>query len=1089
MAVDERLAQDISALQVALASQPDAVRFGELAQMLARSGRLPEALRAAERAVGLRPDLAEVHASYGRVLMVGGRLEEALQSFERACALGPGDVELLAGVAQSLVEAGQPQAAGPYLEQGLRLAPGDPRLASLRAMLDASAGGTPRPAPEPDEFLADGEEMVDLPAEAGGGPRASLDDLDDEVEPPTMFVENPLKQVRPAHEPEARPEQETRMDPDAGLRAEVSNAVNRVSRAARDAEPPTRLAEPIADEPAPWDRPWDAEPAPPARLSLPGDSAAPPTRAMPPPAPLPAPAGEGRGPAPATPSSSISYWKVFLVVVPLLLLAIVAGVWVGYRHIQDEKLADLLDQATGAISQDTMAGYTDARERLRELLEIQPAHPRGQALAALVAARLHDEYGPNLALREEAERLLAGDASGASHEQLAARLHLAGRPPPAELLERLRAAQQGAPSDPRLSGVLGEALLRADQPEAAKAQIEAALASLPSDLRLLDLRAEVAERAGDLAAALELAGRAQAIHGGHVHSLLRFSRLRLAHGKDLPRVEEDLGRLLQLPQVTDRNRATAHRLLAEVAFLVGERTRALSAVKAAAGLSPDDADFHLELAQLCLRFHALDEAAAHAARTLELRPEAVEARLLSLASLLPRDRAREALKGLDALVGQKVPKAPFLLLRGEALLASGNAAGAMADLGQVPENTAEHPRARALLGLAQLEAGDAEGARRSLQALLKQAPDLALAHLAMGRYREQKNLRQSAMASYQKAAELEPRCYQALAALGWLEHDARRPKQAEAWAAKALQANPYAVDALYLLGQLRLAAADSQPALEAFARALTERPDHAEALVGMAEALLDLGDLDKARLAVAKAKKLGMRDAHSLHVEGRVELASGRFHPAVRALLAASEAARGDAEILADLGLAQLGARSLTAAEKSLKDSLRRKRILRAQEGLGKLLSAKGQWRPAAQAYEAAAGLARRQSRPPTDVHRLYMLAARAMARDSAAGDRRWGSARRLFRLAAKTLPEDPESKYEVAVTFDRQDNLRGARQAYEAVLATQPDHAPSLFRLGLLEYDDRREARAKELLTKFLGITDKGPDAKRAREVLKRIK
>jgi tetratricopeptide (TPR) repeat protein len=117
------------------------------------------------------------------------------------------------------------------------------------------------------------------------------------------------------------------------------------------------------------------------------------------------------------------------------------------------------------------------------------------------------------------------------------------------------------------------------------------------------------------------------------------------------------------------------------------------------------------------------------------------------------------------------------------------------------------------------------------------------------------------------------------------------------------------------------------------------------------------------------------------------------------------------------------------------------------------------------------------------------MLAARAMSKDGASGDGRWGKARRLFRLASQSLPEDAESLFEVAATFDRQDNLGGARAAYLKVLEGHPDHAPTLFRLGLLEYDDRKEARAKELLTKFLDLQAKGPDAKRAREVLKRIK
>lgn len=1055
--VDSELsAARISELEERLAREPGSMAFVELVGCYLAVNRKIEALRLAERGLGLHPDRPEAHLAHGQALVVWGRLEEGIGSFERACYLAPGDGELLLRVADALTTAGHPHAAAPYLDKAARLRPTDARVAALRS----------QPAPPP-----------------GPPASASLDDPDD-FEPPTMYATNPLALQRGREEP-----QETVADPDAGLRAEVAQAVERVALPARRAaEPPTFLAAGLGGRASQPD-PWDLEPSVPEVAALP---AAPATvasqRPLEPPTRL---AVDGEVGPVAQPSSSVSYLKVFLIVLPLLLLAVVAGLWVGYRHLQAEEITDLLEQARGALAQDTLSGYADARDRLQKLLALDEGHAQARAMLALAAARLHDEFGPNLAMREEAERALGSTAESEDTRAwlLAARLALGPRPPEGELLAAIERARDRRPGDPDLPGLWAEALVRAGRPAEAKAPLDAALAAFPSDVRLLTLQAGLAEEAGDRDRAVELLKRVQTIHGGHARSLLLLARLRVMATQELDRTGADLERLLQQPQVTDRHRAEAHRWAAEVAFLGGDRSRGLSSVQAASGLQPEEPGFLLELARVCLRFRALDEVAALSTKVLERRPDDLEARLTQIAALLPRGRAREALKALESLLGQKVPAAPFLRLRGEALLASGQAAAAQADLRAVPAQAAEQAEARALLGLALLEAGEAEAARRELTALLKDAPGVALGHFAMGRYRLERNLTKGAAASFQKAVDLDPRCDRALTELGWLEFEARRPETAEAWVRRAIAMNPYSPAAHYLLGRLQLRAAAWQPALQAFARALQEQPDHAEALVGMAEALIDLGDLDKARLAIRKALQLGLADAHARHVEGRVELASGRFHPAVRALSAAAEKSRDDPEILADLGLAQLGARSMTAAEKSLRDSLRRGRSLRAQEGLGRLLAQKRQFAKAAQAYEAAAGLARRQGLAPEEQHRLLVLAARAALQDTAAGDGRYGVARRLWKLAEKALPDDPEALFETAATWDRQDKLPAARAAYQRLLGKHPDHLQGLFRLGVLEFDDRKEARAKELLTRYLELAPKGPEARKAEGILKRIK
>ena len=149
------------------------------------------------------------------------------------------------------------------------------------------------------------------------------------------------------------------------------------------------------------------------------------------------------------------------------------------------------------------------------------------------------------------------------------------------------------------------------------------------------------------------------------------------------------------------------------------------------------------------------------------------------------------------------------------------------------------------------------------------------------------------------------------------------------------------------MGQLSLAAGDQEGAIRAYANVVEQHPKSKGAFVGMAEALLALNRLEQARKAVDKAMENGANDGHAYHVNGRIYLGQAKFFRALRALQKADRLIEKDAEILADLGLAQLGTRSITRAEKSFKDSLRRKRLPRAQEGMARLLLARKKYRDA----------------------------------------------------------------------------------------------------------------------------------------------
>ena len=273
------------------------------------------------------------------------------------------------------------------------------------------------------------------------------------------------------------------------------------------------------------------------------------------------------------------------------------------------------------------------------------------------------------------------------------------------------------------------------------------------------------------------------------------------HSSELLKVRVDLDKVLDLSRITDRRKAEAHLLSAHLAFERSERSRALRAVAAATQLLAEDAKFLARLAKLCRRFYELSEATELADKVLKLNPDDILTRLLHIGSNLPRSREKEVLQALDELAGKKVPATPFRILRGEALLQAGRQNEALNDLGRVPANSPEYPRAKALSVLAWLHKGNHENAYRELSGLIAKYPKHPLVHYALGEYRLSKRLFRKATTAFRKATELDDRCYQALDSLARLSYEKRKYSEAEELAGQALTANPYDTQARWLLGQ------------------------------------------------------------------------------------------------------------------------------------------------------------------------------------------------------------------------------------------------------------------------------------------------
>ena len=1102
---------EIQKLEEHLSTHPDSERFVELASLFLASDRPRDALRVCEKGMGFHPTLPAGHLNYGKALVRLNQIEEGIKAFERACALASTDPGVWTEIAAFLEEHEHPEMARPYIDRALALAPNDPRVlnllsarvgldsgeapASLEPEVTAKVKAPQDPAPVAGGF-GEWEEKATGEAEGqfqGGGSMG-----EDEPEPPTLYVSNPLLPESgqdagplafPSHTPfpTAAP---TIADP---VPQGTDGVVSPIRSGPRATEPPTIYSPDSAS--APW-MTQEPEPSPSPREEPPTQyqgghptvaaqaNVSPPTMLA---ASAPAVTMEARPPVAA--SGSFSYFKVFLVLIPFLVVGLGLGVWVALRHIRADKIADLYEQARSSMALDTLAGYNDAREALDKLFDLDSEHLPARALKALLLARLGDEYGPNLALSEEARRLVDSLAPVPEIQAtvLWARLHL--NDTDTKLREQAAALLAAAPEDPHILSLAAEIDLRFASAESARKHLQDSLQRDGAQVRVLYQLGQLERMANKLDQAEEALMRALTVNGLHVRTLLALADVRLARGKDLEQARADMAKILELPQVTDRQKAEAHLRLAHLSFLSLERPRAVLEVRAGHELLPDDRDYQLRLMRLCLEFFELDEVAVRTEKLLAAEPDNVELRLAAIENLLHRGKAQEALRQFEPLAGKKVPAARFYLARGEAQRQLGKLDAALQDFERLSkEDSQYYVRGRAATVVALIQKDDLDAARRAALAMEREFPNEGLSQWALGMVALARKNERAAATAFAEALRRNSRCHEAAIGLADLAQAHQKLDEAADLLSRALAIHPYDGRGRLLLGQVELRRGNPAVAEQAFARLLLDQPGHAQALVGLAEALLLQGQLDKAERSIRMARRSGADDAKALSVEGRILLAMGRFFPAARVLKEADAKEGRNPSILTDLGLALLGARNLSQAEKALRQSLAIQRQLKAQEGLAEVLALRGQHSAAAAAWEKAALLAQREKRPAPECVRLYLAGGRAWVRQGT-NSSNLAQARRLFSAAAKLAPEDPVPVFELAAAYDRDDKLDRARPYYEKALALAPEHPEALFRLGLLEFEQHRDARAKELLEKFLAGGAKGANAKRAREVLRRIK
>jgi Tfp pilus assembly protein PilF len=262
----------------------------------------------------------------------------------------------------------------------------------------------------------------------------------------------------------------------------------------------------------------------------------------------------------------------------------------------------------------------------------------------------------------------------------------------------------------------GEAKLSANDPEAAKALFEQALADNPKDARA----------ALDLGIASELLNDAQGAEQAY--------RKALEIDPEFAEAQNNLGVLL-------RER--------------GALQEAVSLLERAVKANPDSPAAHKNLALALEDSQALAPAAAEYRRALELAPDDAMTRANYGLLLLKQDQKSEAARELTKALGETKDRAALLAI-GNGLRRAGDAQGALRAMQSAVAAGEPTPALLSELALAQRAAGQDAAALATLERVIAQAPRYALAHYLMGNMLAADRQYAKAKQQFEQYLKLEP---------------------------------------------------------------------------------------------------------------------------------------------------------------------------------------------------------------------------------------------------------------------------------------------------------------------------------------------
>lgn len=408
-----------------------------------------------------------------------------------------------------------------------------------------------------------------------------------------------------------------------------------------------------------------------------------------------------------------------------------------------------------------------------------------------------------------------------------------------------RKALEMKPGLPDASANLAILDLRNNDPTAAKLVMQGVLEHYPDDLRALVLLAQLAERAGERAETRSYLERAVAAHPDSLATRIVLGRIYVEMNEAQKSLEVIQPVLRDMPE-----NIPVREVKARAELMLGRVDDAIATYESVLKVAPQAVQAHYELSQAQALRGEFDKALQSAQTAVELDPNHSAARLQVARMALQLGDTATAEPAIMALEQAYPDAAEIKELRGQYLLATGDAAGALALFRDV-RKTLNVSRVVIAEARAQGAGGDTAGAVSTLESWIADNPRDTAARLQLNRYYAAAGQSDAAQANLQAIVEYDPDAWIARNDLAWMlyekgDYAAARPHAERA--SELAKDNPAVMDTL---GVILLELGETDKATALLRRANERIPDNPAIGFHLAQAYAKGNYVEEARKLLA----------------------------------------------------------------------------------------------------------------------------------------------------------------------------------------------------------------------------------------------
>lgn len=494
----------------------------------------------------------------------------------------------------------------------------------------------------------------------------------------------------------------------------------------------------------------------------------------------------------------------------------------------------------------------------------------------------------------------------------------------------------------------------------------------------------------------------------------------------------------------------------------GKLPAAVVALKDAIAMSQDDGASRLQLARVYLEIGDAPSAEKEARLALAHAVPAATVRPVLMRALLLQGQFQKAVEASGTSLDAEVVK-----LRGDAVLALGHPADAVALYQSVLETNPHYAPALVGLGRAASVTGDLPAARRFADRALTAAPQDIESLLFDGDLMRAQGRNAEAQAAYNKVIALQPWHRSAHVEKAYMEIAQGHFATAQHDLDTARTLTPGSVLVTYTQALLDLSQGKNEDARDSILKVLRVAPEHMPSLLLAGAVSLNLGALHQAENYLRH-----YLEANPTHLQARKMLAStllrsGHSPDALTVLAPALKHPQQDVQLLALAGETAMQVRDFNSASDYFQQASAinpKAAKLRTSLALSKL--GKGE-----------------QDAAVTDL----VLATRLDTASQEAGltlvrtelglqhiDKAWEALQTL----EKTQANNAAVQDLKGIVLMAKNQVVPARAAFHAAMRIDPAYFPACANLAQLELDDRRPAQARAELMAFLQKNKPGIDA-----------